>query len=95
MSLTCKAVNYVADLARLEFSEAESLVMVKELELVLDYAETLSKVDTTKVEPTEYVLPMQNIFRKDEIKPGLSNEQALANAPESEAGCYKVPPVME
>ena len=95
MSLTCKDVSYVASLARLELSEEETLTMAKELGVVLDYAETLSKLDTREVKPTENVLPMQNVFRKDEIKPGLSNKDALANAPESEAGCYKVPPVME
>jgi aspartyl-tRNA(Asn)/glutamyl-tRNA(Gln) amidotransferase subunit C len=41
------------------------------------------------------VLPVQNVFREDEIKPGLSNEEALSNAPDSEAGCFKVPPVLE
>jgi aspartyl-tRNA(Asn)/glutamyl-tRNA(Gln) amidotransferase subunit C len=41
------------------------------------------------------VLAVQNVFREDEIKPCLTNEEALANAPESEAGCFKVPRVME
>lgn len=95
MSLTYEDVSYVAELARLELSEAETRLMAKELGVVLEYAETLSKLDTKKVKPTEHVLPMENVFRKDEIKPGLSNQEALANAPESEAGCYKVPPVME
>lgn len=95
MSLTCKDVTYVANLARLELSEEETVAMANELGVVLDYAETLSKLDTSDVKPTEHVLPMQNVFRKDEIKPGLSNQEALANAPDSEAGCYKVPPVME
>ncbi len=95
MSLTCEDVTYVADLARLELSEAETLTMAKALGVVLDYAETLSQLDTAKVRPTEHVLPMQNVFRRLELQTGLSNEEALANAPESEAGCYKVPPVME
>ncbi len=95
MSLTCKDVSYVANLARLEFSEEETMAMAKELGVVLDYAETLGKLDTSNVKPTEHVLSMQNVFRSDQIKAGLSNQEALANAPESEAGCYKVPPVME
>lgn len=95
MSLTCKDVSYVADLARLEFSQAETQAMAKELGVVLDYAETLSKVDTAHVKPTEHILAMENVFRQDEVKASLSNEEALANAPESDAGCYKVPAVME
>lgn len=95
MSLTCKDVSYVADLARLEFSEAESQALAKELGVVLEYAETLSKVDTANIKPTEHILSMENVFRQDEVKVGLSNEEALANAPAREAGCYKVPAVME
>ncbi|MDI3537279.1 MAG: aspartyl-tRNA(Asn)/glutamyl-tRNA(Gln) amidotransferase subunit [Eubacteriaceae bacterium] len=95
MSLTREDVSYVADLARLEFSDAEVLALAEDLGAVLDYAETLNKLDTSTVKPTEHVLPVQNVFREDEIKPGLSNEEALSNAPDSEAGCFKVPPVLE
>lgn len=95
MSLTREDVTYVAELSRLEFSEDEVLAMAEELGAVLDYAQTLNKLDTSEIRPTEHVLPVQNVFRKDEIKPGLTNEEALANAPESEAGCFKVPPVLE
>ncbi len=95
MSLTQDDVTYVANLARLEFSENEVSALVDQLGAVLDYAQTLSSLDTTEVKATEHVLKVENVFRKDIVKPCLTNEEALANAPESEAGCFKVPRVME
>lgn len=95
MSLTQEDVVYVANLARLEFSEEEVVTLSNELGAVLDYANTLSRLDTSEVKATEHVLQVQNVFREDEIGTSLSNEEALANAPESEAGCFKVPRVME
>ena len=95
MRLTQEDVTYVANLARLEFSEDEVIALADQLGAVLDYAETLSGLDTSKIKATEHVLAVQNVFRADETKSCLTNEEALANAPESEAGCFKVPRVME
>ncbi|MGL4606113.1 MAG: Asp-tRNA(Asn)/Glu-tRNA(Gln) amidotransferase subunit GatC [Eubacteriaceae bacterium] len=95
MSLTREEVTYVANLARLEFSEEEVTSLADQLGAVLDYAQTLNKLDTSEIKATEHVLPVKNVFREDNIKPCLSNEEALENAPESEAGCFKVPRVME
>ena len=95
MSLTREDVTYVANLARLEFSPDEVTALVDKMGAVLDYAQTLSELDTSAVKATEHVLAVQNVFREDVPKPSLTNEQALANAPESEAGCFKVPRVME
>jgi len=95
MSLTREDVTYVANLARLEFSNDEITALADQLSAVLDYAQTLSVLDTSEVKATEHVLELKNVFREDVVKPCLTNEQALANAPDSEAGCFKVPRVME
>ncbi|MBQ1613274.1 MAG: Asp-tRNA(Asn)/Glu-tRNA(Gln) amidotransferase subunit GatC, partial [Selenomonas sp.] len=55
----------------------------------------LSELDTENVKPTTYALPMQNVFRKDEVKESLDREAALANAPLKEDGYFKVPKVLE
>ncbi len=95
MSITKEEVTYVADLARLEFSDEEVERLADELGAVLNYAETLNKLDTSAVKPTEHILPVQNVFREDKVNPSLPIEEVLANAPESEAGCFKVPRVLE
>ena len=95
MTLSKEAVTHVADLARLEFSEAETDRLAEVMGDVLGYMDTLNKLDTTDVKPTEHILPVKNVFRKDEIKPSLPIDQVLANAPDAEAGCFKVPRVLE
>ncbi len=95
MSISKDEVKYVADLARLSFKEEEMRALEKELSSVLDYAAALSQLDTQSVKPTEHILPLQNVLRKDEVKPSLPREKALANAPEAENGGFKVPRVLE
>jgi aspartyl-tRNA(Asn)/glutamyl-tRNA(Gln) amidotransferase subunit C len=41
------------------------------------------------------VIPIQNVFREDEVRPSLSREQAFANAPDQDAGCFRVPKIIE
>lgn len=95
MSISKEDVTYVANLARLRFDGAATEKMVKELDSVLDYVNTLNEVDTIDVAATEHILPVKNVYRKDEIGESLPNEVALANAPDSENGCFKVPRVLE
>ena len=61
---------------------------------ILTYMDNLSVLDTTNVKPTTYALPMQNVFREDEVRPSLDREAALANAPLKEDGYFKVPRVL-
>lgn len=95
MSISKETVTHVADLSRLEFSEAETERLAMEMGDVLVYMETLNKLDTTGVKPTEHILPVQNVFRADEVKPSLPIEDVLTNAPDADAGCFKVPRVLE
>ncbi|MFZ7119350.1 MAG: Asp-tRNA(Asn)/Glu-tRNA(Gln) amidotransferase subunit GatC [Eubacteriaceae bacterium] len=95
MKLKKEDVIYVADLARLEFSEDEVQVYANQLTNILDYAEKLNELDTTNVPPTAHVLPVNNVLRKDEITPSLEISKVLQNAPSQEDGCFKVPKVIE
>jgi aspartyl-tRNA(Asn)/glutamyl-tRNA(Gln) amidotransferase subunit C len=95
MDITREQVEYVAKLARLAISEEEKVVFGKQLSSILTYVETLNRVDTTDVEPTSHVIPMQNVLREDSVRPSLSSEAALANAPDSDAGCFRVPKIIE
>ena len=57
--------------------------------------ELLQQVDTSHVPPTPYVLPLTNVIRDDEPSPGLSNDDALANAPDQDEGFFRVRAVFE
>ena len=95
MSVSREEVAYVADLARIAFTDEETEQMSKELGAVLDYMNTLNQLDTAGVKPTEHILPIKNVFREDAVKASLPINEVLANAPESESGCFKVPRVVE
>ncbi|WP_425058042.1 Aspartyl/glutamyl-tRNA(Asn/Gln) amidotransferase subunit C [Sporomusa carbonis] len=95
MKITRQDVENVALLSRLEMTPAELDSYAVQLNAILEYAEVLNKLDTTGVEPTAHVLPLKNVMRPDAVKPSLSRELALANAPEAEDGYFKVPKIME
>ncbi len=95
MKITKKEVEYVARLARLALSEAEKEKMTAQLDSILQYMDTLNKLDTKKVEPTSHVLPLNNVWREDVTTPSCPREEILANAPEQAEGFYKVKKVIE
>jgi len=95
MSITVKDVEHVANLARLELTEAEKEQMTGQLNAILEYADKLNELDTSGIEPTSHVLPLYNVMREDEARPSLPAEKALLNAPEEEDGHFKVPAVLE
>jgi aspartyl-tRNA(Asn)/glutamyl-tRNA(Gln) amidotransferase subunit C len=94
MSVTLKDVEHVAALARLSFSEIEKEKLTLELNSILTYMEQLNKLDTTNVEPLAQVIEVNNVFREDEVRPGVSRENALKNAPASTEEFFKVPKVI-
>lgn len=96
MKITREVVEHVALLARLELSEKEKDEYTMQLNQILDHMDKLSRLDTEDIEPTFYVLEeIRNVFRSDVCEKGLTQEEALENAPEKESGCFKVPPVIE
>lgn len=95
MNIDDKLVNHLALLARLELAPTEKKALRKNLAEILDYVEQLKAVNTQEVQPLVHALEMTNVFRPDEVKPGLSREEALKNAPAKEAGFFKVPRVIE
>ncbi len=95
MKITIKEVEHVARLARLELTEGEKEQMRAQLDSILSYIEKLNELDTSAVEPTSHVLPMKNVFREDEVRPSLSQEEALANAPDRQDLFFRVPRILE
>ncbi len=94
MALTIKEVEHVALLARLELNDDEKHLFAEQLSSILEYVDKLNELPTDGVEPLTHILPVYNVFRQDEIKPGSPREEILANAPLVEDGQYKVPKIM-
>ncbi len=95
MAITQQDVEKVARLARLTVTAVEQETFAKQLTQILAHVETLERYDTTGIEPTATVMGQTNVFRDDCVRPSLSSEQALANAPEQEADGFVVPKILE
>ena len=75
-------VQHVARLARLALTDEELERMREQLDAILAYIDKLRELDVEGVEPTSHAVPLVNVMRDDEITPVLSQEAALANAPD-------------
>jgi len=95
MSATEIDVKYVAHLARLALSPAEEQKLGAQLNHILGYIEKLKELDVSQVEPTAHAVPLVNVTRPDEIRPSISNEEALRNAPAQANGLFIVPKIVE
>ena len=93
--ITRQEVEHVARLARLELAEAEKELMTAQLDAILDYIGKLNQLDTGAVEPTSTVIPMVSVMREDEVRPSLTQDEALANAPDREDIFFRVPRIIE
>jgi aspartyl-tRNA(Asn)/glutamyl-tRNA(Gln) amidotransferase subunit C len=111
MKVTEKDVTDVADLASLELSADERTGMVRDLNSILDYIDRLNQLDTSQVEPMAQVSDCYGVDRskpgserfagadRDDVVEGLrqslSQEAALANAPDADGTFFRVPKVIE
>jgi aspartyl-tRNA(Asn)/glutamyl-tRNA(Gln) amidotransferase subunit C len=93
--ITREEVEHVARLARLALSAEEKAEMTAQLDAILAYMDKLNEVDTTGVEPTTTVIPMVSVMRDDAVRPSLSQDEALANAPDREDSFFRVPRIIE
>jgi aspartyl-tRNA(Asn)/glutamyl-tRNA(Gln) amidotransferase subunit C len=84
-------VRHVARLARLALSDEEVERMAVELAGVLDHIATISELDLDGVAPTSHVMVVENALRRDEPRPSLPRERALAGAPAVADGGFAVP----
>ena len=88
-------IHYVAHLARLELTPQEESHLGGQLDSILEYVAKLKELDVTGVEPTAHAVPMVNVTRLDEARPGLTNEEAIRNAPAAANGLFLVPKIVE
>jgi len=96
MKFTKEEIQHIADLARLDLSEAEFEKYGNQLSGVLGYIDQLQDVNTDDIEPTAQVTGLENVYRNDEVKVWANDERfsALKLAPEFEEGQIKVKRVL-
>ena len=88
-------VRKVARLARLHLSDEEARLFAGQLSEILGYMDQLRELDTEGVEPLVNPLALHDVLRDDVPRPGLTTEQALANAPDQTDGHFRVPAVFD
>jgi aspartyl-tRNA(Asn)/glutamyl-tRNA(Gln) amidotransferase subunit C len=89
-------IQHVAQLSSLSLTEAEAQKLTQEVATILAYVSELSSLDTSDVPPTAQVgVEHRAALRPDEVKPGLSHEDALAQAPRTSQEGFAVPGFVE
>jgi aspartyl-tRNA(Asn)/glutamyl-tRNA(Gln) amidotransferase subunit C len=92
VAITRDEVLHVARLARLALSDEEVERLGAQLNAILEAVGKVSELDLADVEPTAHPLELVNVWADDDPRESLSVEDALANAPDREAGFFRVPP---
>lgn len=84
-------IKHAAQLANLSLSDEELKKFDSQLTKILEYIETLEKVDTKNILPTSQVTGLNNVSRKDEeTTSSLSQEEVLSNTDLKYNGLFKV-----
>jgi aspartyl-tRNA(Asn)/glutamyl-tRNA(Gln) amidotransferase subunit C len=92
MAITRDEVLHVARLARLELTDEEIERFTEQLSAILEAVAKVSELDLADVEPTAHPLDIVNVWAEDEPRLSIPVDAALQNAPDREAGFFKVPP---
>jgi aspartyl-tRNA(Asn)/glutamyl-tRNA(Gln) amidotransferase subunit C len=88
MTVDDEEVRHVASLARIDLDEDEIARFTEQFGDILEYFEALEDVPEVESEAE-----LTNVMRPDEVREGLTQEEALRNAPETEDGYFKGPNV--
>lgn len=91
MQITPDLIKYLEKLARITLTEDEEKKVGNELQDILTYIDMLNELDTDGVEAMSHCFPVTNVMREDEVQPSMSADEIVANAPESQDGCFVVP----
>lgn len=98
MAITRTDVEKIAELSRLELTSEETDLLTEQLSAILAHVEKLNELDTGDVPPMSHCAPgggdTEYAKRADVVRPSLGQKPAVENAPDTEAGYFKVPRVI-
>ena len=93
-SITRDEIAHLANLARIDLTDAELDHLAPQLSVILESVASISGVADENTPPTSHALPLTNVFREDVVTPGLTADEALSGAPEQEGQRFKVPRIL-
>lgn len=91
--ITDEVIEYVGVLAELELKDEEKIQAKKDMEMMLNYIDSLNELDTSDVEPMSHVFSISNVFREDCVTNVECDGEATANAPEVQDDAFVAPKV--
>jgi len=94
MSISKEEIIHIAKLASLNLSEEEIDGYTKDMQEILEFANTVNNVNTDNIKETIGANGGYNVFRKDEIKQNITKEELLKNAPSQDEGMFRIPKVI-
>lgn len=95
MSVSRKDVDYIAELARLKFTEDEKSGFITDLNNILGYVDKLSELDTEGAEILVNPIYIENVYREDVVTKSMDQDEFLMNAPDRVEEYLRVPSVIE
>ena len=93
-TISTSDIQHLASLSSLALADDEVNGLRQDLENIIGYIEQLGELDTSGVEPTYQVTGLENVWREDEVQPGISRDELLELAPEKQNNQVKVPQVL-
>ncbi len=93
-TITRDDVAKLANLARIDLTDAELDLLAPQLAVILESVAIVSSVAADDIPPSSHALPMENVMRPDEVRGGLTPQEALSGAPEEEQQRFKVPRIL-
>ena len=94
MTISKEEIMHIANLADLNLTDKEIEGYAKDMNEILEFANTINSVDTTEAKETIGTNSKYNVFRKDEVKNFENREKLLQNAPSNEDGMFHIPKVI-
>ncbi|WOF21550.1 Asp-tRNA(Asn)/Glu-tRNA(Gln) amidotransferase subunit GatC [Microbacterium betulae] len=92
--ITPDLVRHLGVLARIQLDDEEVTRLTGELDAIVDGIAKVSEVATDDVSATSHPIPLQNVFRADEVGEMLTIEQTLQNAPDADDGRFRVTAIL-
>lgn len=92
--ITAESVQHLAGLARIALTDAEVTTLTTELDSILTNIAKVSEVASDDVPATSHPIPLNNVTRPDVVADVLTRDEALANAPETSDGMFRVSSIL-
>jgi aspartyl-tRNA(Asn)/glutamyl-tRNA(Gln) amidotransferase subunit C len=94
-AISREEVAHLAHLARLAVTDAELETFAGQLDVILQSVARVGEVAADDIPPTSHSVPLTNVLREDVVTECLTQEEALAGAPDTEGGRFRVPRILD